>query len=154
FTRSIDFYNTRSFLLRPEHAGANGRPELVPLEKPEDASLAFWRERLLLWLRSDWHVGDRTWPSGSLLVADARAYLAGERRLEALFTPTPTRSLASYGTTRERVILDVLENVAGRIEEWTPGAHGWTRRDVKAPFPGALSTTELHDPLLANDPLA
>jgi prolyl oligopeptidase len=153
FTRSIDFYNTRSFLLRPE-AGADGRPVLAPIEKPEDASLAFWRERALLWLRSDWHVGDRTWTSGSLLVADARAYLAGERRFEALFTPTPTRSLASYGTTRDRVILDVLENVAGRIEEWTPGPHGWTRRDVKAPFPGALSTTELHDPLLAEDPLA
>jgi prolyl oligopeptidase len=154
FTRSIDFYNTRSFLLLAEHAGPDGPPAFVPLVKPEDAALSFWRERVLLWLRSDWKVGDRTWPSGSLLVADAKAYLAGERRLEALFTPTATRSLASYGTTHDRVILDVLENVAGRIEEWTPTAHGWSRRDVKAPFPGALSTTELHDPLLANDPLA
>jgi prolyl oligopeptidase len=154
FTRSLDFYNTRSFLLRPEQQGTKGRPALTPIDKPEDASLGFWRERALLWLRSDWHVGERTWPSGSLLVADARAYLAGERRFEALFTPTATRSLASYGTTRERVILDVLDNVSGRIEEWTPTAHGWSRRDVKAPFPGALSTTELHDPLLVKDPLA
>jgi prolyl oligopeptidase len=154
FTRSTDFYSTRSFLLRPAPAGAGDHPELAPIDKPDDASLGFWRERALVWLRSDWTVGGRTWSRGSLLVSDAAAYLAGERRFEALFTPTATRSLASYGTTRDRVVLDVLENVAGRIEEWSPSAHGWSRRDVKAPFPGALSTTELHDPLLAEDPFA
>jgi prolyl oligopeptidase len=153
FTRSIDFYNTLSFLLQPGKTDADGRPAMMPIDKPEDAALSFWRERVLLWLRSDWNVGGRTWPRGSLLVADAKAYLAGGREFVALFTPTPTRSLASYGTTGERIVLDVLDNVAGRIEEWTPGTHGWSRRDVKAPFPGALSTTELHDPLIAHDPL-
>jgi prolyl oligopeptidase len=153
FSRAIDFYNTRSFLLQPAKAG-DAKPVLVQIDKPDDASLAFWRERVLVWLRSDWTVGGRTWPRGALLVADAKAYLAGERKFEALFTPTPTRSLASYGTTRDRVVLDILDNVAGRIEEWTPTPRGWTHRDVKAPFPGALSTTELHDPLIADDPLA
>jgi prolyl oligopeptidase len=153
FSRAIDFYNTRSFLLQPGKGG-DAAPVLVPIAKPDDASLGFWRERALIWLRSDWTVGGRTWPRGALLVTDAKAYLAGERKFEALFTPTATRSLASYGTTRDRVVLDILDNVAGRIEEWTPTPHGWTHREVKAPFPGALSTTELHDPLIADDPLA
>jgi prolyl oligopeptidase len=44
--------------------------------------------------------------------------------------------------------------VAGRVEELTPGPQGWSRRDVGAPFPGSLSTAELEDPLVADDPLA
>lgn len=150
FVRALDFYTTRSFLLQGSGP--------VPIDKPADAKLAFWRERVLLELRSDWAVGGATWPRGSLLVADAAAYLKGERKFTALFTPTSTRSLASYGATRGKLVLDVLDNVASRIEEWTPGpdagAGGWSRREVKAPYPGSLGVTPLHDPLLKDDPLA
>jgi prolyl oligopeptidase len=152
FSRALDFYDTRLFLL--SSARGDAAPlRLAAIDKPDDASLAFWRERVLLWLRSDWTVGGRTWPRGTLLVAGAEAYLAGERVFEALFEPTAARSLSSYGTTRSRVVLDILDDVAGRIEELTPGPQGWIRRDVPAPFPGALSTAELDDPLVADDPL-
>ncbi len=152
FSRSIDFYTSRLFLLDPATRD-RAVPTLVPIAKPDDASLHFWQHRVLLELRSDWTVGDTTWTRGSLLVADADAYLAGERRFEALFTPTPTRSLAGLGVTRTRLMLNVLDDVAGRIVEITPGADGWSRREVDAPFPGALSTTELHDATLADDAL-
>jgi prolyl oligopeptidase len=150
FGRVLDFYTSSTFLLQGQ--------ALLPLDKPADAKLAFWREHVLIELRSDWTVGDHTWPRGALLVAKADAYLKGERRFTALFTPTATRSLASYGATRGRLLLDVLDNVASRIEEWTPGrASGessWTRREMQAPYPGSLSITPLHDPLLKDDPLA
>ncbi len=150
FGRALDFYTTRSFLLQGQ--------TLLPLDKPADAKLAFWREHVLLELRSDWALPGRTWPRGALLVTDAAAFLKGERRFTALFTPTATRSLASYGTTRSRLLIDVLDNVASRIEEWTPpaaaGAAGWTRREMQAPYPGSLSITPLHDALLKDDPLA
>ncbi|HEX7637087.1 MAG TPA: prolyl oligopeptidase family serine peptidase [Burkholderiaceae bacterium] len=148
FARSIDFYNSRLFLLQPDGG-------LAPVDKPEDASLAFWRGRVLIELRSDWAVAGRNWPRGALLVADAAAYLRGERALEAVFTPTATRSLAGYGVTATRLVLNVLDDVAGRVVELAPAAGGgWDERAVDAPFPGALSTTELHDPTLADDPLA
>jgi len=150
FGRALDFYRTASVLLQD---GA-----LRPIDKPDDAKLAFWRGHVLVELRSDWTVGGRAWPRGTLLVADAAGYLKGERRFTALFTPTATRSLASYGATRSRVLLDVLDNVASRIEEWTPGgaagAGGWTRREMQAPYPGSLGITPLHDPLIPDDPLA
>jgi prolyl oligopeptidase len=152
FSRSLDFYTSRVWLLT--HVDPSGKaPQLTSIDKPDDANLAFWRDRVIVELRSDWRIGDKTWPRGSLLVADAAAYLKGERRFEALFTPTATRSLASYGTTRSKVILNVLDNVAGRIEEVTPTATGWQHRAVDAPFPGSLSTYELHDPRIADDPL-
>ena len=149
FMRSLDFYNTRLELLQ-----GTAR---VPLDKPADAQLRFWRERVLLDLRSDWTLDGHTWPRGSLLVADAAAYLKGERRFTALFTPTATRSLEGWGPTRTTLLLNVLDQVASRLEEWRPpsATHtAWQRREVKAPFPGHLSATPLHDPELADDPLA
>ena len=146
FVRAIDFYNTREWLLR------DGK--LMPIDKPSDAKLAFWRERVLIELRSDWTIGAKTWPKGSLLVGDAAAYLNGERKLSPLFTPTPTRSLSAFAVTGGKVLVTVLDNVASRLEEWTPAPTAWQQRDVKTPSAGALSAAPLHDPLIKDDPLA
>ncbi len=142
----MSFYTTAEFLL------VDGKP--VAVDKPADAKLMFWRERVLLELRSDWAVAGKTWPRGALLVADAAAYLRGGRDFTALFTPTATRSLDAFAATRSTLILNVLDNVASRLEEWKPGALGWQRREVNAPHPGKLSVSALHDPELRSDPLA
>jgi prolyl oligopeptidase len=144
--RVVDFYNSKQFLLTGD--------SVVAVDKPDDAELAFWRERVLIELRSDWRIGERTWPRGSLLVGDALAYLKGGRELQPLFTPTPTRSLSAYATTRDTLLLTVLDQVASRIEEWSWRDGAWQRRDVQAPHPGTLSVSALHDPLLKDDPLA
>ncbi len=146
FLRATDFYNDRLWLLQGD--------AVVEIDKPADASLSFWRERLLISLRSDWAVAGHTWPSGSLLVADAAAYLAGSRALHALFTPTATRSLADFTATRSTLLLNVLDNVASRLETRTPAGDGWQAGTLPAPHPGSLSVTALHDELLADDPLA
>ncbi|GAB4038702.1 MAG: prolyl oligopeptidase family serine peptidase [Rubrivivax sp.] len=146
-TRAIDFYRSEQFLLGPGD-------RLQKLPKPDDAQASFWRDRVLLELRSDWTTAGRTWARGSLITADATAFMAGRAEWTALFTPTPTRSLAGYAGTRSRLVLTVLDNVASRLEEWTPGPSGWTRRAVQAPHPGTLSVRPLHDPLVPDDPLA
>ena len=154
FARSLDFYNTRFFQLQGD--------QLLPLDKPNDAQLAFLRDRVFIELRSDWVIGRKTWLRGSLLVGDATAYLKGEHRFAALFTPTATRSLAGYTATREMVIVNVLDKVASKLQEWreTMAVNGvrdatkWTKRDMVAPYPGQLSVNALHDPLLATDSLA
>jgi prolyl oligopeptidase len=148
FGRSIDFYNRKQWLL-----GADGKT-LQPIDVPSDATFAFWRERVLIELKSEWKLPGKTWPRGSLLVADAAAYLKGERRLEALFTPTPTRSLDAFTVTKSRVLLTVLDNVAGRIEEWRIESGRWAKREVAAPFPGTLSVSPLHDALQRDDAFA
>jgi len=144
--RMVDFYNSRQFLLVGEQVQA--------VDKPDDAQLSFWRERVLIELRSDWRIGERIFARGSLLVGDAAAYLKGERELQALFTPTPTRSLSGSTVTRSTLLLTVLDNVASRVEEWTWHSGAWQRRDVQAPHPGTLSAVALHDPERDDDPLA
>jgi prolyl oligopeptidase len=146
FARALDFYNSRLWLLR------DGK--LLAIDKPSDANLAFWRDQVLIELRSDWKLGTRNWPKGSLLVGDATAYLSGERDMQALFTPTPTRSLGGFATTRSRVLVTVLDNVASRLEEWTLVGKQWQQREVQSLGTGTLSAMPLHDPLLQDDPLA
>ncbi len=146
FGRSPDFYTSEMSLLQGER--------LVPVDKPLDAQFGFSGPHLFIELRSDWATGGQRFARGSLLVADAAAYLKGERKLTALFTPTATRSLAGYSTTKTRVLVNVLDNVASRLEEWSEAGGNWARREVKAPYPGSLAAGGLHDPLLKNDPLA
>ena len=152
FVRSLDFYRQLRFLL------LDGKP--VPLQIPEDAGVSFMAsagiadETLLITLRSDWTVGGRRHTAGSLLAADARGFLKGERRFAVLFEPTPTRSLAGYVTTRQHVIVNILDNVTGRLEEWRRDGRIFTRREIDAPRDGTLGVAGLHDPMLANDPLA
>jgi prolyl oligopeptidase len=144
--RALDMFRSRDVLLVGERQ--------LPIDKPDDASLSWWRQHVLISLRSDWTVAGHTWRQGSLLVGDAKAYLRGEGQLRALFTPTPTRSLADSTHTRSHLLLNVLDNVASRLEEWH-FAHGeWQRREVAAPFPGSLAIAPWHDPLAADDPLA
>jgi prolyl oligopeptidase len=145
--RSIDFYTSEVWLLQGD--------QRVRVDKPLDAQVDFWRERVLISLRSEWKLPGRSWPSGALLVGDAAAFLRGERSgLQPLFTPTATRSMAGYSTARDSVLIDVLDNVASQLEEWRFDQGAWKRRLVAAPFPGTLHARSLHDPLLAQDELA
>jgi prolyl oligopeptidase len=152
FSRSTDFYNEKRFLLRKD--------KLVEFDVPSDARWTFWNsvggkaDTLLLELRSDLPVNGRTYPRGSLLAADAAAYLAGQRNFTAMFTPTATRSLAGFTTTRSHVIVSVLDNVASRLEEWRRTPQGFAKRDIGAPFPGTLGVVGLSDPLLRKDEMA
>ena len=152
FTRAIDFYTQHHFVL-------DGAAR-VRLDVPDDAQIDFWcsagdpAETLLIELRSPLEAGGRRFPGGALLAADARAYLGGERRFELLFEPTPTRSLAGHTTTRDCIILNVLDNVASRLEVWRRTTAGFVKRAIDAPFPGTLGAAALHDPMRADDPLA
>lgn len=150
--RQIDFYNTQLALLPDPHGGPGAG--LLPIDKPSDARLRFWREHVLIEPRSDWAVAGTTHRGGSLLVAPAAAFLAGQRRFDLLFSPTAERSLAGYVTTRTHVVLDILDNVASRVEEWHADGARWRRRAVAAPFPGTIGVAPLHDPMLADDALA
>ncbi|MBK7531805.1 MAG: S9 family peptidase [Piscinibacter sp.] len=151
--RALDFFRQEHYLLQGD--------ALVRLEVPDDARVSFMHsagvagDTLLLELRSDLKAGERLHPKGSLLAADMVAYLKGERRFQVLFEPTETRSLAGISLTRSHVLVNILDNVTGRLEEWKRDANGrFARRAVDAPSPGNLGVTGLHDPLKRDDPLA
>ena len=146
--RSTDFYNTEISLW------VKGR--LVKIDKPSDASLSWHREWAFLLLKRDMQVENRTYKNGSLLAIKFDELMDGKRSYHVLFEPTGTRSLSREGfsTTRDLVLLNILDNVAGRIEELQFKDGKWQRRDVKVPLTGTLSARGMHDPFVKDDPLA
>jgi prolyl oligopeptidase len=122
--RQITFWTNELFLRRDAR--------LVKIEKPDDANAAVHREWLLVELRSDWSVAERTFKAGSLLAADFESFLEGDRGLHVLFEPTDRTSLVGFASTRNHVIITTLDNVRNRLSTLTFRDGRWRRE----PLPG------------------
>ena len=129
-TRQIGFYSSELFIREGD--------KLTKVEKPEDANAYSDRDQLIIELRSDWTVNGATHKQGSLLATDLKRFMAGERQLETLFTPTATSSLDGVAATRNALLLNILDNVKNRIIELRHVDGKWQRRDVDAPAYGTL----------------
>ena len=146
FTRVPKFFTSQLSLLEGTR--------LVPVDKPIDAELHFWRQHVLVELRSDWDLGQTRWPQGSLLMADAAAYLKGQRQFKALFTPSPGSALSTFTATRHTLLLTVAHHVTSQLWAWHDDRGNWQRRQVDAPTLATLAASALHDPLLPSDDLS
>ena len=122
--RATDFYHNDLYLRRDG--------QLIPIAKPSDASAYVHRGQLFIELKADWLIDDTSYAAGSLLTSELDAFLAGERKLERLFEPTPQSSLAGFAPTRNHVLVNVLDNVRNRVYVATPGTDGWTQRPLFA----------------------
>ena len=105
--RAITFYTSETYW--------NDGASLVKIDVPIDAEPSVFREWLAVNLRTDWTVGGKTFPAGSLIVTRFDDFMAGKRDLEALFTPTERTALAGFSVTKSTVILNVLDNVRSKV---------------------------------------
>ena len=136
-TRSIAFYSNELYL-------RNKDGSLAKVDLPDSASKGVHRQWLTIELREPWTLNGTTYPEGSLLVADFDAFMSGKREVRALFTPTPTTSLAGYTWTKSYMLLNILEDVKNRIEVLTPGT--WARSTLAhAPTLGSVGVDPVDD---------
>ncbi len=113
---------------------------LVKLDIPDDASLqGLFKDQLLLTLRSDWTVGDTTYPQDALLAIDLDDFLAGHRSFELLFEPSERVSLDGVTYTLNYLLMTTLDNVRGRLYRLTLGDEGWITEEVELPGMGTIA---------------
>ncbi|WP_069160732.1 prolyl oligopeptidase family serine peptidase [Nocardia altamirensis] len=142
--RATDFFNEEVYLL--ENDGT-----LRQLETPSDASESWYKNWLLVRLKSPWEVGGTTYPAGALLATGLDEFLAGARDFEVVFTPDAHTSLHGYGWTENYLLLITLEDVQTKLYVVTPGADGW-RREPLADTPQMATTSVMNlDPLEGGD---
>jgi prolyl oligopeptidase len=120
--RGLTFFTNEVYLL------VDGKP--VRIDKPDSANANFWREWLMIELRQDWAIGERTWPAGALLAIRVDAFLEGSRDFDMIFEPGARKSLVTYTGTKNHVLVNELDNVRNRIFVLTPGADGWKREPL------------------------
>ncbi len=142
-SRSIAFYRSETYVATDP---GTLDQTLTKLDIPVSAEAGFHREWLLIELREEWTLGERTYAAGSLLATDAERFLAGERELTVLFEPTPSTSLAGATWTRNHLILNIFEDVKNRLHVLTPSTSGeWTRSEFPPTDPVAAVGTRAVD---------
>ncbi|HEY9684826.1 MAG TPA: prolyl oligopeptidase family serine peptidase [Oculatellaceae cyanobacterium] len=110
----------------------------VKLDKPDDAIASTYCDNLLLKLRSDWKVGEKSYKSGSLLSCNFDAYMKGDRQMQVLFEPTETKSLAYFSSTKNYLILNELDMVRSRPCLLSLADGTWTRKPLIVPDFGTV----------------
>jgi len=136
--RTPEFFRGTSYLI------LDGR--LVKLDIPEDAKLyGFFKDRMLLNLRSDWVAGGATYPADALLAIDLDEFLAGGREFDVLFSPSERISLGGVGTTANDLLYSTLDNVRGRLYRLVPGDDGWKREEIALPGFGTVGISSTSD---------
>ena len=131
-TRRITFFTSWSFVLENE--------KLVKLDIPDDAQFyGFFKNQMLVHLKSDWAIGGTTLRQGSLISIDYDQFLMGERSFAVIFEPDERSSLEEVATTRNALLLLKLTNVVSELFRYTLQDGRWISEKVAAPDLGSIS---------------
>jgi prolyl oligopeptidase len=135
YSRALDF--TRSHIwVEPKHGPHAG--QRLRLDLPEEISVSAEADTLLVSPKQVWSVGSQVIPSGALAAIDLESFIAGARDFDIVFTPSATRSLEGFVETRHGIMLQILDNVRGRIVLTRRGENGWVETAL-SPLPDNAS---------------
>jgi prolyl oligopeptidase len=137
---NLDFViNVRTFFDTDYLVERDGK--LVKLDIPRDAQvLGYFKKQLLIQPRTAWKIGDRTHAPGTVLIGGVKDLLAGKKALTTLLEPAERLSVRSVDTTRNTVLVTVLDNVVSKLYRFRQDSTGaWQRKQVKTPANGTLS---------------
>ncbi len=107
------------------------------IDVPRDADVEMAAGWLFVRLRTEWKPDGKAFAGGSLVAAPLDRFLAGERSFRAVFEPRERVSLQAFAVTRRYLLLDILDNVKGRIQETRIDGR-WKLRDVAVPPAAAV----------------
>ena len=128
--RAPDFWTSEEFIRRGD--------AWVKIDRPASAVAAVFNGLLVLQLRHDWKPAEREFKAGSLVATGLDEFLAGKRDFQAIFEPSARVSLQSFTVTRGCVLLDLLDNVKGRIVEARLEDGRWRSRAVASPAASSI----------------
>lgn len=136
--RGITFYTSNVFILDHD--------QLTKLEIPEDAQFhGFFKNHLLVELKSDWNIDGKTYQQGALISIDYDKFLKGDRNFEAIFAPEERSSLVSIGITKNYLLLTKLTNVKSELFKYHQSDGKWIGEKINAPDYGKISVISTDD---------
>lgn len=134
--RSITFY-TQSVFVWIDNA-------LKQLPIPEDSTVeGLFQDQLLLHLKSEWTLGDTTYPQGSLVSADLPLLLEGSVKLDTVVSVDSRSSIDQVGVAQDAVYVNLLENISNVLYRYTFKGDTWHAQKVDTPSPGSFSIQNL-----------
>ncbi|RUW54902.1 S9 family peptidase [Mesorhizobium sp. M1A.F.Ca.ET.072.01.1.1] len=131
--KTIDFFTSHSFLRM-----ASGENRRIPL--PDDATdTAIFKGQLVFGVRSPWTApdGTRCLPDGLYSVDFDRWIETGLfEPVETLLKPEPRVSIAGLARTQDRLFINLMDNVRGKVVVCDRTGNGWSVKPVDLPDNG------------------
>jgi prolyl oligopeptidase len=123
--RNLNFYDTETYILTEQG------PRRLPLPKRVSAG-GLVKDQLLLSLDEDWPEQDLK--AGDLASCDF-ALLKDKNQVKSqlIFRPGPTQSLSQFSITRNKLVIDILDNVQGEIHVCDYAGDAWISRKLDLP---------------------
>ncbi len=112
--------------------------KLVKLDRPEDSDDYLLMDQLIVYVRDPWTVGGRTWGTGSLIAMNVDDFLAGKRDFSLVMQPGPRETVRGVSSTKDYLLLEVLNNVQGEVRRYHRANGAWTYEKIPAPALGEL----------------
>ena len=147
--RATDFFNESVYLLDSDDTRHH-------IDVPSDASESWYKDWLLVQLKTPWEVAGHEYPAGALLAIDINEFLSGARDFDIVFEPDSHTSLHGYGWTENHLLLITLEDVQTKLYVLTPGtapspSGAWSREPLADTPPMATTSVMNLDPLESGD---
>jgi prolyl oligopeptidase len=129
----VSFFEIEYYVLQ------DGKP--VRLNIPKDVRpMSYFNGEYIMRLDSDWKVGDKTFKQGSIIIGDLKKVLAGKMEFKTLIEPSERVSISGVDTTKNLVLVSVLDNVVSKLYQFTRDKNGkWHKKQVPTPDNGSLN---------------
>ncbi len=140
-TRSLTFFTSHTLIWVNNKA--------IKLDIPEDCDLkTILNNQLVIQLKSDWTVNSITYKTGTLLSLNFTALLKGEKQIQVIIEPDEFSSISEVSKTRNKLLVNLLTNVTGKLYIYSFNDGKWINQKVNAPDFGTISivaTTDISD---------
>ena len=143
-TRALNFYESERFLVTD-----GGLKKLALPLKSEIAG--YVKNQLLVSLKAAWP--ERGFEEGDLISFDLDRFKAdpAKAKAELVLRPTLAQGGMELASTRNRLVVTLLENVTDNVYVYDHGPKGWTHTRLDLPKNssiGVMSTSDHHDQVL------
>jgi prolyl oligopeptidase len=136
--RAITFYTSNQFVLEDD--------TLIKLDIPEDAQFhGFFKNQLLVELKSDWSINEKTYNQGALISIDYNKFLDGDRNFEVIFEPDKLSSLVEISNTKNYLLINKLTSVSSELSRYSLEDSKWNSVKINLQDYGTISIISTDD---------
>lgn len=129
--RSITFYTFHYYVIE------GGKP--LKIDIPDDARFGgFFKNQMLVRLKSDWDTDDQIYKQGSLISIDYDKYLQGDRKFTAIAEPDERLNVTGFSSTKNLLLVNTLNNVRTELYKYRFQNDAWQKEKVNAPGLGTF----------------
>ncbi len=135
----------KTFYTGEYHVWQNDK--LIKLDVPDDIQISdlVLNNQLTMTVITDWNVYGKVYKQGSLISADFSDLLQGKKTIHIIYEPDEFSSITSVNSTKNKLLVNVLNNVKNELYIYTYVNNTWAKQKVKSPDFGTISVIATND---------